>query len=349
MRIVITADPEIPVPPARYGGIERIVDMLVRGLLARGHEVHLFAHPASRAPARLVPYRGRRSASAVDTLRNSAQIWRRVRRLPRVDLIHSFGRLAYLLPLMWAPIPKIQSYQRHVSGRSVRLGRALAGGSLTLTACSRSCAGSAGAASGEWVIVPNGVAAETYAFRPAVEADAPLVFLGRVERIKGAHAAIEVARKTGRRLVIAGNPAVEGREREYFEREIAPHCDGRDVSCVGPVTDAEKNDLLGQAAALLFPVEWEEPFGIVMVEALACGTPVIALGRGAVPEVVEDGQTGFICGSVADMVEAVRLIPTLARARCRASYETRFSDDVVVGQYDRLYRDAVARAAASRR
>jgi glycosyltransferase involved in cell wall biosynthesis len=344
LRIVMTVDPEIPVPPLQYGGIERIVDMLVRGLINQGHEVHLFANPGSSVPAQIVPYRGLRSLSICDTVMNGVQIWRHVRSLRRVDLVHSFGRLAYLLPLMRSSIPKIQSYQRPVSKRSIRLGRALAGESLTLTACSRYCASTAGAPDMGWVIVPNGVPAETYAFRPAVEADAPLVFLGRVERIKGAHTAIEVARRADRRLLIAGNRAPDGSEREYFEREIVPRCDGRDIRYIGPVTDVEKNELLGKAAALLFPVEWGEPFGIVMVEALACGTPVIAFGRGAVPEVVEDGATGFLCDSVPEMMEAVRRIPSLERGRCREAYEGRFSDRVIVKQYELLYRTVVEKA-----
>jgi glycosyltransferase involved in cell wall biosynthesis len=342
----MTVDPEIPVPPMQYGGIERVVDMLVRGLTSRGHEVHLFANPDSRVPARLVPYRGLRSRHVPDTISNTFQISSFVRGLGDVDLIHSFGRLIYLLPLMPLSIPKIQSYQRHVSAWSVRLGRALAGRSLTLTACSRYCAGTAGGAIDGWTIIPNGVAAETYAFAPAVAADAPLVFLGRVERVKGAHIAVEVARRAGRRLVIAGNKAPNGREREYFDREVAPHCDGTEIKYIGPVTDQEKNDLLGGAAALLFPIEWGEPFGIVMAEALACGTPVIAFGRGAVPEVVDDGVTGFVVDSMPDMAEAVHRLPLLERARCRQAFEGRFSDRIIVDLYEGLYRTTLDKVAS---
>jgi len=347
--VVVTADPEIPVPPARYGGIERIVDVLVCGLAARGHDVHLFAHPASTAPVPLVPYRGRRSQSLWDTVRHSVQIWRQVQRLPRVDVIHSFGRLAYLLPVLRSSIPKVHSYQRHVSPRSVRLARRLAGATLSFTACSRYCAATAGQGTGDWTIVPNGVAIGTYTFAPAVPADAPLVFLGRLDPIKGAHVAIEVARRAGRRLVIAGNRAADGPAREYFEREIAAHCDGRAIVYVGEVTDAEKSALLGGAAALLFPVEWGEPFGIVMVEALACGTPVLAFTRGAVPEVIEDGRTGVLCESVDEMVAAASRILSLSRAACRASFDQRFSGEVLVARYEQLYRELIARSALSAR
>jgi glycosyltransferase involved in cell wall biosynthesis len=110
---------------------------------------------------------------------------------------------------------------------------------------------------------------------------------------------------------------------------------------VGAVDDAAKNELLGGAAAMLFPIEWEEPFGIVMAEALACGTPVIGMRRGAVPEVIEDGQTGFVCDSVDEMVQAVARLPELQRNRCRAAAEERFSSQVIVDQYEQLYRDAL--------
>ena len=283
--------------------------------------------------------------SFADSVAHSVQIWRHVRALGRVDAIHSFGRLAYLVPLLRSRVPKIQSYQRHVSRRSVRLGQALArGGTLSFAACSQFCAGTASVSGARWVVVPNGAPAAAYAFRAAVGADAPLVFLGRVERVKGVHTAIRVARMTGRRLLIAGNAARGG---QYFDREIAPHVDGSDIAYLGPVTDAQKDALLGRAAALLFPVEWDEPFGIVMAEALACGTPVVAFRRGAVPEVVEHGVTGFVCDTADEMAEAVRRLPELSRARCRASYEERFSDRVVVDGYERLYR-AVAGVAGPR-
>ncbi len=338
LRILITADPEIPVPPHHYGGIERIVDMLIRGLIAQGHDVFLLAHRASTTPAHLVPYRGQRSGSLVDTVRNMLQVRQCVRTLSRVSVIHSFGRLAYLFPVLRSSVAKVQSYQRHVTPRSVRLGRMLGGSSLHFTACSRSCMQTAGTENGSWTVIPNGVPLSHYTFRATVPADAPLVFLGRVERIKGAHTAIAVARRTGRRLVIAGNRATSGVESTYFEREIAPACDGATIRYLGPVTDAQKNDLLGQAAALLFPIEWEEPFGIVMAEALACGTPVLAFPRGAVSEVVEHGVNGFCCASVDALVAAVHDLPSIDRRQCRAVCEARFSDHVIVGQYEALYR-----------
>lgn len=342
LRIALTVDPEIPVPPTHYGGIERIVAMLIEEYVARGHEVHLFAHPDSRTPATLVPYQGSRSGSAHDTLQHAMQVLAYVRR-HKLDVIHSFGRLLYLFPLLPTRLPKIQSYQRHIARRSVRFGDALARGSLRFTACSQSCADTARGAGGIWQIIPNGVPLERYHFRPTVPPDAPLVFLGRVERIKGAHTAIRVAQASGRRLLIAGNHATSGPEALYFRQEILPHCDGSQIRYVGPVDDSQKDDLLGQSAAFLFPIEWEEPFGIVMAEALACGTPIIALARGSVPEVVQPRETGFTCQNADEMISAVQRLDTVDRAACRQAAERRFSATVIANQYEALYRQMAQR------
>ena len=292
MKIAITADPEISVPPLHYGGIERIVDMLVCGLVARGHKVTLFAHPDSATKGTLIPWIGGSSMSRTDTLRNAAQLWS-VARSQNFDLIHSFSRLAYLTPLLPTKLPKIMSYQRAISPKTTRLAHTLSGNTLQFTAISRWMMAPVDNI-GTWHLVPNGVPLDTFTFNAAVDANAPLVFLGRIEEIKGPHLAIEIAKRARKKLIIAGN--VPADKQGWFDTHIAPDIDGEQIQYIGPVDDGQKNDLLGKAAAFLMPILWEEPFGIVMAEALACGTPVIGLNRGAVPEVVEDGVTGFYPG-----------------------------------------------------
>src|SRR5262249_23475091 len=161
---------------------------------------------------------------------------------------------------------------------------------------------------GAWRTVHDGVDVGRYAFVRSVAPDAPLIFLGRLEAVKGAHHAIAIARGAGRKLIIAGNPAAGAEAARDFEERVAPHRGGGGR---GAVADAQKNELLGQAAALLMPVDWEEPFGIVMAEALACGTPVVGFARGAVPEVIRDGVNGFLCRSVAEAVAAVGHLPRI--------------------------------------
>jgi glycosyltransferase involved in cell wall biosynthesis len=170
-----------------------------------------------------------------------------------------------------------------------------------------------------------------------VPADAPLAFLGRIERIKGTHSAIAIAKAAGRRLVIAGNVA----DTDYFQTEVAPHIDDRTVSYIGEVDDGAKSRMLGAAAALLMPVEWEEPFGIVMAEACACGTPVIGFRRGSVPEVVRDGVNGFVATDVPEAVAAVHRLHNLNRDAVRRDCEARFSCDATVDAYEDLYQEVL--------
>jgi glycosyltransferase involved in cell wall biosynthesis len=338
LRIGLTADPELPVPPLHYGGIERIVDMLARGLVAHGHEVTVFAHPASVTPGHLIPWPGSASRSALDSARNAATLTRHVL-AGRFDLVHSFSRVAYLSPILPLSIPKLMTYQRQISPRSILVGQALSRGTLWFSAISRwmMCGLEA---LGTWRLVFNGVPLAVFDFRPDLSPDAPLVFLGRVEEIKGPHLAIEIARRVKLPLVIAGN--VPCGHRAWFEANIAPHVDGQHVVFRGPVSDSEKNELLGCARALLMPILWDEPFGIVMAEAMACGTPVLGLSRGAVPEVVEHGVTGFVAEDVDGLVQAARHLREINRATCRARVERLFSDASVVEAYLSVYSEMLA-------
>ena len=183
---------------------------------------------------------------------------------------------------------------------------------------------------------------------PTVAPDAPLCFLSRVESIKGAHWAIEIARRTARRLVIAGNHADSGAEGEYWRTRIEPWI-GRDgIEYVGAVDDVAKNRVLGEAAAMVVPIQWDEPFGIVFAEALACGTPVISCPRGSLPEIVRQGVDGFLVGSIEEGCEAVARLGDIDRAGCRRRAEQEYAPDVVVARYVELYERARADLAARR-
>ena len=346
MHIALTVDPEIPVPPKLYGGIERVVDMLAHGLVDRGHEVTVFAHPDSATAGSFVPWRGRDSRSRIDTARNAATLARQVLR-GRFDLLHSFSRVAYLAPILALPIPKLMTYQREISRRSIKVGQTLSRGTLWFSAVSRSMMRDV-VDVGTWRLVYNGVPLLRYEFIPHADAAAPFVFLGRVEEIKGPHLAIEIARRSGVPLVIAGNIPVE--HRSWYEFRFAPHVDGKNVVYIGPVNDTQKNELLGRARALLMPVLWKEPFGIVMAEAMACGTPVLGLACGAVPEVVAHGVTEFVSHDVNGLIAAAGRIGEIDRAACRARVERLFSDIAVVEGYGAVYTEMVAnrlgRAAA---
>jgi glycosyltransferase involved in cell wall biosynthesis len=341
MRVLITVDPELPVPPGTYGGVERIADGLVRALQLRGHEVGLIAHSASTCPAdTFYPWSGTHSQNPIDSLRNM-NILRKATNSFQPDVLHSFSRLLYMLPLIRSTLPKIMSYGREPTPRTVRFAAMLANKSLIFTACSEYIRQRGARAGGDWRAIYNFVDVNLYRFQPKIASDAPLVFLSRVERIKGAHTAIAVARRTGRRLIIAGNHADSGPELEYWTQEILPKLGGM-IEYIGPVNDAQKNALLGRAAALIVPIEWEEPFGLVFAEAMACGTPIISCPRGALPEIVRSGIDGFLINSVDDACDAVARLEKIDRANCRERVEEHFSVPVIISQYEQLYEERVA-------
>ncbi len=335
MRILLTADPTLPVPPAGYGGIERIVDALARRFRAQGHAVGLVAHPDSTcAVDALYGW----PAPGAGALRNPAALLRAAGRF-RPDVLHSFSRLGYLLPLLLRSLPKVMSYQRHTGGRQIAWSSRLAGRSLSFTGCSEYICAMGRPSGGKWRAVHNFVELDRLTYVPRVPADAPLLFLSRIESIKGPDIAIDIARASGRRLILAGNRAKEGPERDFWDQRIAGRI-GRDgVEWVGEVDDARKNDLLGRAAALVVPIQWDEPFGIVFAEALATGTPVITCARGATPEIVDAGKTGFFVSDAAGGAEAVGRLGQIDRLACRRSAEARFSSDVCAGQYLEIYRE----------
>jgi glycosyltransferase involved in cell wall biosynthesis len=341
MRILLTADPELPVPPRTYGGIERVVADLATGLRHHGHAVGLAAHPDSAvAVDAFFPWPGAASRNLRDTIRNARALVRAARTF-RPDAVHSFSRLMYLLPLLPGRLPKVMSYQRHPSTRTTRWARRLAGRTLRFTGCSEHICRLGRRAGGVWEAVPNFVDLNKYEFRPRVPVDAPLVFLSRVEQIKGAHVAIAVARRAGRRLVIAGNHASDDTPSgRYWCERIQPHLGRNGIEYVGPIDNGRKNELLGRAAAMIVPVQWDEPFGIVFAEALACGTPVISCPRGALPEIVRDGKEGFLAATEDALATAALRVGEIDRAACRARAESAFSSERAIPRYERLYADA---------
>ena len=344
MRILLTADAELPVPPLHYGGIERVIASLIEEFRRRGHVVGLVAHSDSSASVdAFFPWPGKSSQRRMDSLRNTLELTKAVKAF-RPDVIHSFSRLMWLFPLALTArrLPIVMSYQRDPSGRTVRLARRIMGNRLCFTGCSQSIADlGLSRGGGEWNGIPNFIDPEKLTFMPSVSSDAPLVFLSRIEPIKGCHTAIAIAKASGRRLLIAGNRVETGGAAGYWDREIAPHL-GRDgIEYVGTVDDVQKNELLGSAAAMLVPIEWEEPFGIVFAEALACGTPVISCPRGALPEIVDQGRHGFLVNSVEGGVAAVRRMGDISRAECRRRVEENFTIEIVAGKYLDLFQQEI--------
>jgi len=332
-------DPLIPVPPRHYGGIERVVADLADELVLRGHAVTLWAAPGSQTDGTLEPFGQEGEWTRWSNARNTMVVTSRfLRRSHSYDLVHNFGRLAYLTSLFSRDVPKVQTYMRRVNPQNMRRATSLGARRMHYTAVSAAIRDTGKPGGGDWSVIYNCASPERYTCRTDVNpTSAPLVFLGRLERCKGAHSAIEVARRLNRRLIIAGNVSTLPEEREYFHAEIEPAIDDSLVSYVGPVDDRQKDALLGSAAALLLPIEWEEPFPVVLPEALLCGTPVVAFRRGGVPEGIDHGRTGFICDTVDDMTVAIGRLAEIDRATCRGEGERRFSTEAIVNDYEQLY------------
>ncbi|MDO3643062.1 glycosyltransferase [Mucilaginibacter sp. L3T2-6] len=331
MKILLIMDPGIPVPPTLYGGIERVVYLLAEEYIKLGHDVTLLAGPDSDCSGQTIIF-GVNDLNRSKAARNKEIlfVWKYLYRNHQAfDVIHNFGRLIYLLPVVKSRVCKVMSYQRDISAEGIKIISALSARNLIFTACSNYCV-STGNVAGTWKTVYNAIDFLKYQLNEHVDNNAPLIFLGRIERIKGAHTAVKVAIKTGNKLIIAGNIPPDA--HDYFETEIKPFVDNIQIKYVGAVNDAEKNVFLRQSKALLFPIEWDEPFGIVMIEAMACGTPVIGFKRGAVPEVVTN-ETGIRINTYEEMLVAVEQINGINRKKCREIAQARFDASTIACEY----------------
>lgn len=342
MRVAIFSPAWFPVPPDRYGGIEAVVHYLAEGLLDAGVDVALFASGDSSTRAELV--------SAFDTApseRIGETFWELqhalsfLERVDDFDLVHDHSGLLGLTLFGLTRCPLIHTVHGPLTGEpGLVYERACAVahdvGLVSLTMRQR-----APLPHLPWVAnVGNAVDVERY---PVCRAPGEsLLFLGRMSPEKGAHRAIRVARSAGRPLKIAAKCREPG-ELEYFERFVEPYL-GPDVEYVGEVGHAEKCRLLAEAHALVVPIEWEEPFGLVMIEALACGTPVVALRRGSVPEVLRHGETGYVADDLGGMVAGVELVSGLDPEVLRADVELRFSVERMVEGYLEAYESVAATA-----
>ncbi|QIL40663.1 glycosyltransferase family 4 protein [Pedobacter sp. HDW13] len=338
MKILLVMDPGIPVPPPLYGGHERLVYMFAEEYKKMGHTVHLLAGPNSDISGTVHSFGvNDLKRSKFQRLKELFKAWRFLRkRRNDFDFIHNFGRLAYLLPVLNNKVKKIMTYGRPVSVKGIKLITKLPNRNLLFTACSNYCV-STGNVMGNWRTVYNAIDFSKYVPQPTIAPDAPLMFLGRLDKIKGLQTAIAVALDTGSTLWIGGNIPNTTDNYQYFKEELEPKFDGKQIIYLGPLNDDQKNHYLGKSKALLFPIEWDEPFGMVMVEAMACGTPVIAFNAGATPEVVINSVNGLVVSNKDEMIQALDEVSHINRGRCSENAKSRFDVSVIASEYLNLF------------
>ena len=338
MRILLLMDPFIPVPPENYGGIERIVFDMATEYAKMGHTITVVAGPNSKPAGRLIVYGKNGPLNPKINFKHLLEVYRILNKeIKDHDVIHNFGRLAFLTPFLWNKTPKIQSYLREVSRFNIIKTDFLRPVNLTYTAVSKAIKNTGETAKSKWEVVYNCAPLDQFIYKPDTSPDSYLTFIGRFERCKGLHNAIEVAKLTNKQLIIAGFISHISEEKRYYEKEIKPHIDGKQIKWIGEVNNAQRNELLRNASALLTPVEWMEPFPVIIPEAYACGTPVLGFNLGGIPEGIEHGITGFISSNVTEMAAHVHKIDQLSRAACRAKAENEYSSLKIAENYLKIY------------
>lgn len=335
------APPWIEIPPPGYGGIEQVVDLLCRELVRRGHAVTLFAAPGSSSSATVrsplnhphpdamgkALYEADHVAQAFDAVDLAAAAG------APFDVLHDHSSFAALAMADRIATPVLHTLHGPFTDDISRF-YARHGHKAAIVAISNTQLAEAPPELAVDKVISNPIDVGSWPLR--YRKDDYLLWIGRMMTDKGPQRAIEAARRADRRLVLAG-PIQPGQE-EFFETEVRPGIDGERVRFVGEVGGARKQQLFARAAALLMPIRWPEPFGLVMVEALACGTPVLAFPEGAASEIVIHGENGFLVDDEEEMAGAIEELGELDPGRCRES-TSRYSVDRVAIQYEAVYRE----------
>ena len=331
------------IPPQKYGGIERIISFLTEELVKRGHEVTLFASRNSKTKAKLISLvKEGVIASGIDwgdywwDLFNHSVVFQKA---SDFDIIHCHWELMGSFFQRFTKVPVLHTLHNtpqssHLRWEVFKYFK----DDLNLVFISKSeKRNSPLRFKNSWVVY-NGIDVSQFKFNPYSKEH--FIWIARIAHKKGTKEAIEIAKKANVKLLLAGQ--IQPQHRKYFETKIKPELNSQ-IQYVGELSQQELSDFYGQAKACLYPINWEEPFGLIMAEAMACGTPVIALDRGSVKEVVEDGKTGFVLKNLEESVEAIKKIDQIDRSACRKRVENLFTYQRMVSDYEKIYQEILGR------
>lgn len=325
------------VPPRLYGGTERVVHFLTEELVKQGHDVTLFASSDSKTRARLIAHTpGLRLSHSDESLAHHLlQLDEVIERADEFDIIHFHTDYLHFPFARMLQVPRVTTLHGRLDLPELQL----IYNKFQEPVVSISYSQRKPLPQAQWVgNVYHGLASDL--FIPGTGAGGYLAFLGRISPEKGPEQAIAIARRTGIKLKIAAK--VDKADQEYFENHIKHLLDDPMIEFIGEVNETQKQEFLGNALALLFPINWSEPFGLVLIEAMACGTPVIAYGKGSVPEIIANGFNGFIVSSVEQAVKAVHKVEFLAREEVRDYFEKRFTAERMAQDYLHVYQQVIA-------
>ena len=346
MRILQIAPLWETVPPPAYGGTEAVVHVLVEELVRRGHQVTLCASGDSQTSATLQACYPRSLRSATDLDCKTPYSWQHaalsLRDAREYDIVHNHGgeevmALSHLVP----DSPMLTTMHCLITPDTKFIWDRYPGHYNTISWSQRQTMPEV--LGGNFAgVVYNAIDVASFPFQ--TQKDGYLLFLSRISMEKGPHLAVEVARRTGRKLIIAGK--VDPADYNFFVSTVAPLVDGDQVVFVGEADAVMKRELYRSASCVLMPIMWDEPFGLVLAEAQACGTPVISFNRGAAPEIVRDGVTGFIVNDVEEMVRSVARVPEIDPRACRQHVERHFDAPVMADNYLRVY-ESILKSQAS--
>jgi len=337
MKIAMISPLELRVPPTGYGGIELVVSLLTEELVRRGHDVTLFASGDSVTGANLeavcpVFLRGTSRDGRILTMLNVVSCLNKAKNF---DIIHNHTTLEGMATAGLVQTPMLTTLHGHLDGDWLELFAHYSGWYNTISLAARNLLPERDGFVG---VIYNAIDVDSYPFNGASR-EGFLLFLSRMSREKGPHLAIETARKLDCRLILAGN--IGSVDETYFKTMVLPQIDGDQIQYIGEVNQEQKRGLLTRTRCLLAPICWPEPFGLFMIEAMACGTPVVAFNRGAASEVVRNGETGYVVDTIGEMLDAVNKVHDIDAQRCREHVKRNFSVPRLADDYLAAYQSVM--------